>query len=98
MTRITQKSDGNLARITVEPTAGGFPQLPSKRNQHLETIFNSAKATAVSVNGDEVAACPSEAELQGTDRCWVQPSNQRLLVKTGKAAVGSGKLIEVTLE
>jgi alpha-glucosidase len=97
-TRITQRREGNLARITVEPTTGGYPQLPSARNQHLEIIFNSAKATAVSVNGGEVAACSSEAELQGTDRCWVQPSNQRLLVKTGRAAVGSNKSIEVKLQ
>jgi len=97
-TRVTQKRDGNLARITIEATTGGYPQLPSERNQQLEVIFNSDKTTAVSVNGEEIAGCSSETELQRTDRCWTQPSNQRLLVKTGKSPLGSGKSIEVKLQ
>jgi alpha-glucosidase len=97
-TRITQKRDGNLASITIDGTAGGYSGLPTERNQFLEVIFRMNRAATVSINGQQIAACPSESELHRADRCWVQPSNQRLLLKTGRVPLDAAKSIEIRLQ
>ncbi len=101
VTRITQAANASGEEVIIEPAHGTYAGAPDARDAVLELHARDAQARSVSVDGNELERCASQAELESGRACWINAlsgAGPAILVRAGRAAVSSRREFRVELE
>ena len=80
-TKISQKEESGEVTITLNAGLGTFDGATQTGNVWIEAATRQRKPTKVSLNGEEILAAKSKAELEKSQRGWIAGDHGLLTVK-----------------
>lgn len=88
-TRITQQSQGQVARVKIHATQGDHTNALQDRSRVVELVTDSRAGQLVTVSGELLPQLSSQADFDAGQTGWLNAGRNRILARSASKPVGT---------